>query len=247
VKLYKKNVAADHRSMGTTPFIHVPRSTDGGSPPERKTITIHWKSITFLLVPSLFALGNLIEGNFEKWRGYEVGATKYSKARNSGRAVIEEALKGARWQGAARYDALIADARNQAQTEVTNGRNEGDTNVHQGHSAAAIKESLAHGMILALFGRIPDIVRMIQQKEELEFAAKYGRYLVVDPTTGEFSVHETVATASSPGEMQMRFLSFARSVNAQINDAVELSAYEGARELATAAGSLNCPTELRHQ
>jgi hypothetical protein len=189
----------------------------------------------------------LIEGNFEKWRGYDVGATKYSKARDSGKAVVEEALKGARWQGAARYVALIADARNQAETEIENGRKEGNLNIQQGHTVGAIKESLAHGMILAMFGRVPRIVRMIQKKVELEFAVKYGRYLVVNPETGAFTINETEATEATAGEMRTRFSSMAANENAQINKEVDLGISEGARELATSAGGLSCPAELRQQ
>lgn len=232
--------------MATTTFVHVPRQLDGPSPPTPKPpFTIRWKILTYILAPLLLALGNLLEARFEKLRGFQVGAYKHQEFRGRGEAVQAAAVRAATDKGNARYAALIAQAQNEGRAEIEIGRKERETNISQGNDKGTMQEGLANGMILALFGRTEEIARLVHERSEMEVGARYGRYLKVDYKTGQFEVQEVAANEQAHVDMVERLFALSHTKGQALDALKERSISDGARELATFAGS-NCASGGSH-
>jgi hypothetical protein len=222
--------------MQNIPFVCVPRAINQpaqtqGKPP----FTIHWKRVTYFAAPLVFSAVNLVEADYEWHRGRDVGENKRIELKERGLADRDGLLKGARAKGAAAKDALIEEAKNEAESEIQQGKAERETSIKQGHAKGAIPESLANGLILSLFGRVPEITQLNLERAEVRVAIRTGRRLKVDRKTGAFQLVERV------GPDDTERLSARRSaIDSRLWALTTESVDEGSRALLSTAGGGSC-------
>jgi hypothetical protein len=182
----------------------------------------------------------LISAHYEKQVAFARAANKYAEYDGRGQAVIAAALKAATDRGNARYAALIGEARNRARTELSVGRTSYDTSVQQGRDESPIARSVTDSVLAKLFTHTTEFVSLVQEIVELEYGARYGRYVTVDRDTGQFTLHERSLDDATKQLMNGRLTKLSQAKRQRLEEVKAQAISEGALVYAEMAGMPYC-------
>ena len=224
--------------METPQVVLVPRSADSPPQMQSKPWAVRWRIPALLLTPALVSMINFGEAYFEKVRDFEVGDLKYEQYRGRAEAERRAVIASAEDAAKASYSAIVAEAEAQARAEIEVGEKERQTKINQGSAKGSIPISLADGMILAMFGKTTDIVKLVHERAELEMGVRSGRYLKVDRQTGNFEVQQIGTIHPDAAEWKNRLAGTWSSLGDQLYRLSDTMASDGASEMASFAGNV---------